>query len=114
MSEYLIWIFAAILVIGFVVVAFLCVFKDSEIRYKIGVWGWGIVGCIIGSLAFIYVCKNFSSNSEDVAPVLASLVATIGVVWSWFFQLAQKDKHHNEIMAFEREKHPLKKSDEIK
>ena len=104
MSEYKYWIFAIILVISFVVVAFLCVFKDSENRYKFGVWGWGIVGCIIGCLAFIYVCQNFCSGKKDVAPVLASLVATIGIVWSWFFQLAQKHKHHIDNLEIEKEK----------
>ena len=36
MSEYKYWIFAIILVISFVVVAFLCVIKDAENRYKFG------------------------------------------------------------------------------
>ena len=81
-------------------------------KMDIGVMVWGGVGVLIGLIALRFVCVNFTSP-EIIAPVLAALVATIGVVWSWFFQLSQKDKHHKDIMALEREKLSLGTSEEV-
>jgi len=72
-------------------------------KYRIGVWIWGFVGFVIAATATFFVFKNFDTP-DVVAPVLATLVATIGVVWSWFFQTDQKERHHNDMLRLEREK----------
>ena len=68
-----------------------------------GIFIWGSVGTALLVVALIFICKNFG-EPEKVAPVLATLIATLGVVWSWFFQLAQRDQHHLELLDLENRK----------
>ncbi len=72
-------------------------------QLQIGILFWGSIGTFLLFLGFRFVFENFE-NPEHVVPVLATLIATLGVVWSWFFQLAQRDKHHLELLDLENRK----------
>ena len=85
------------------------IFKD---RYRLGTYLWGTLYGVFILIGALFVCKNFT-KAEIVAPVIIALIATMGIVWSWFFQLSQKDSHHKDIMALGRDKLSLSASKEV-
>jgi hypothetical protein len=78
------------------------------LRTRAGIWGWGAVLTIVFGAIFISFCfaslhvdkdgKWGSESQEFIAglytvirtngTVVAALVATLGVVWSWFYQMS--------------------------
>ena len=73
----------------------ICKSIKPKSAYDYGIWIWGTIGVCIGCIGIIYIFCNWG-DGDGVATVLAALIATTGVVWSWFFQLSMTDRHHKQ------------------
>ena len=77
--------------------------------YRGGVWIWGIIlAAWLGAIVLILVsglCVPKCDDNAGGSPycivtsnngLIASLTAVLGVIWSWFIQMEQKQRHFNE------------------
>ena len=72
-------------------------------KYLFGAWVWGVLGAVAIVIGIFFVF-NYFDQPAIIAPVLAILIATLGIVWSWFFQLAQKEQHHRDFLDLQERK----------
>lgn len=71
--------------------------------YKVGVYFWGVMGFAVGILGLLFVTKQYVLP-DGLENVMATLIATSGVAWSWFIQLEQKERHHIDLIGKTKDK----------
>lgn len=64
--------------------------------YRLGAWAWGVV--LIAWLVFVVLALRrgpddlWYQSLKDHDSLSAAITAVLGVVWSWFLQLARKTR----------------------
>jgi hypothetical protein len=63
-------------------------------RYRLGSWIWGfvlIVWLVFAGLAVAGERVPWYGNLKELNNLSAAITAVLGVIWSWFLQLARTD-----------------------
>jgi len=81
--------------------------------YKLGVWVWGVV-LVVWLLAVILglacgavgpATRWYGAISSN-GPLVGAITAVLGVIWSWFIQLDQRDQQFRQEIELKRTSAP--------
>ena len=69
--------------------------------YQAGTRLWGYLLAVALAGGAIFVVDTFGDHPEDAGTVLATIIVTLGGIWSWFLQTEQKERHHRERLELD-------------